>query len=851
MKSTNWSPTVAVLVACGVSQAFAETTINNADDARSPQVEEVLILASYTPMENATDIERQNAEIIDAVDADQLAKFGDSNVASAAKRVAGVAINDDKYVVLRGLDGRYVSATLNGNLMPTTDPLRREVQLDLFPSNILKNIQIQKSYSVDLPGTTTGGSLGMYTKGLPDELTTKLSFSAGYNFDVTGADIVSYEGSGTDWLTYDDGLRDLPGEVDDRYDGVSGSSANVCDGFGCDISFADAGRLGQQFPTTYDVEYKSASPNWSVGLSHGNRFETQKGSFGYYASAYLGNKTTARLDAKFESGDQSGTYNRSKESAKLGGYLVLGFEDNFDGEWLSKTILLRQSENVTKLEEGYNNYSEQFYEEAVLRWNERQFLSQQFSGKHYVFSSHEIEWRAAVSQSTMDEPDRKTWTRSDDRLISHLTERRFSDLSEDSSDFGLSYLLPVDFSVNVSSTFKGGFLYNKRDREWNIARFRFVNHPAVNALQPLDLTQPVNDILSPENLECRDVGGELCAAYFYLQKSTERTDTFESNIETTAYYLNSETTIGSTWKVVAGVRQESNSMELTYPYRVSANESDDSIDEDDLLPALSLSFTPSDYWQFRLSASQTISLPGVVEKSEASLLDPETDKRIFGNPDLETATIDNYDLRAEYYFDDGGSISLAIFAKSISNPIEKTLADASGSSADGYTFNNVETADLSGVELDFNKVLFETNSIAMDLAGNLSFIESEVSLDDASLATEGADAQGRDLQGQSPFLANAMFSLEHLASQQQVNLVANYFDDKIYAVGKGTFVGNEMEKGRTTLDLNYSKTFLNESVVKVKLSNILNSKTERVKDGSITESYSEGVELQASYSYAF
>ncbi len=854
MKSTNWSPTVAVLVACGVSQAFADSaTADATTDSAAPMVEEMMVLASYTPMENATDVERQSSEIVDAVDADQLAKFGDSNVAAAAKRVAGVSINDDKYVVLRGLDGRYVSATLNGNLMPTTDPLRRDVQLDLFPSNILKNIQIQKSYSVDLPGTTTGGSLGMATKGLPDERVTKLSVSGGYNFDVTGSDIVSYEGSGTDWLTYDDGFRDLPAEVNSAYDGTSGYPVNVCDGFGCDVSFEDAGRLGQQFPTSYNIENKSASPDWSVGVSHGNRIESGLGSFGYYASGYLGNKTSARIDAQFSTGDKIGTYNRSKESAKLGGYLVLGFEDNHDGEWLSKTILLRQSENVTKVEDGYNNYSEQNYKQATLRWNERQFLSQQFSGKHFFFSTHELEWRAAVSQTTMDEPDRKSWTYSENRLITSSSERRFSELTEDSNDFGLSYLMPVDFSTNISTAFKAGYLYNTRERSWDIARFRFVDHPAVNALPPIDKTLTPDELLSPENLECRDVGGELCAAYFYLQKSTVSTDSFNSDIETTAYYFNTETTFGSAWKLVAGVRQEDNFIELYYPYRNSSDPARDysTLDVSDTLPALSLSFTPSDYWQFRLSSSQTISLPGVIERSEASLLDPETDTRIFGNPDLQPATIDNLDFRVEYYFDDGGSISLALFNKTINDPIEKTLENASGSAADGYTFNNATSADLSGVEIDFSKVLMETGSIAIDVGGNMSFIESEVTLDAASLALEGADAQGRELQGQSPFLFNAQVGFEHLASQQQVNLLVNYFDDKIFAVGKGIYVDNEYESGQVSLDLTYSKTFLNESVVKVKLSNILNSETERTQNGAVTESYKEGTELQIGYSYSF
>src|SRR5690606_9928416 len=104
--------------------------------------------------------------------------------AGALKRVAGVDVNDGKYAVVRGLDGRYISSTLNGDLMPTTDPLRRDVQLDLFPANILGSIQIQKSYTADMPGDTTGGSIGMATRNAPDERVHQISLAAGYNFHL-------------------------------------------------------------------------------------------------------------------------------------------------------------------------------------------------------------------------------------------------------------------------------------------------------------------------------------------------------------------------------------------------------------------------------------------------------------------------------------------------------------------------------------------------------------------------------------------------------------------------------------------------------------------------------------------
>ncbi|TVZ38058.1 TonB-dependent receptor-like protein [Alteromonadaceae bacterium 2753L.S.0a.02] len=852
MKLINWSPSVAVFFACSMSQAIADTANQNTtadlDIKTTANLEEMMVLASYTPMENSTDVERQDSEIVDAIDSDQLEKFGDADVAAAVKRVAGVSIQDDKYAVVRGLDARYISSTLNNNLMPTTDPLRRDVQMDLFPSNILGGIQIQKSYSADMPGDSTGGSIGMATKDLPDELITKLSGSLGYNFDVTGNDIVTYEGSGSDWLTYDDGLREVPSDVESTFQGSDGSvNIQTCDfdDPSCDITNERNAALSQQFPVIYNVKTESASPNWGLGVSHGNRFDKSFGSIGYYGALSLKNKTSARIDAVKDNPDEVSTYERSKKTSRLNGYFVFGLEDNHDGEWLSKTIWLRQAEDTTRVESGLSTYDDRYYDEATLRWNEREFFAQQFSGKHFFFTTHELEWRVGLSNTTMYEPDRRTWLYIGGQFLPRSTERRFSDLSEDGTDFGVSYLFPVDFSASVSTAFKAGYLYNKKDRNWKQSRYSF--EPGINGM-PTDRTTDVETQLSLDN---------LAGMNYRLAKKTDIYDTFAADVEVNAFYLNTETTIADSVTLVVGVRQEAFTQVLGYPNEPESSTTADPVDNGDIdeskaLPAVSINYAIGDNWQVRASASQTLSYPGVVEKSKASLYDPDTDEQIFGNPNLVVAEIDNYDLRGEYYFEDGGSITLALFSKSITNPIEKALPDGSGSAVDGYTFRNSKSADLVGVELDFSKVLMETSSIALDLGGNVSVIESEVDLDQRSIDLEGQDAVGRKLQGQSPLLANLHFGFEHFASQQQVNLLVNYFDDKIHKVGRGA-IGNTVEKGRITLDLNYSVEFVNESKIDVKLANILNEATEYETDhnSKIIESYKEGMELSVGYSYKF
>lgn len=807
-----------------------------------PILEETKVLGTFVPMASTSDMERMSYAIVDAIDAEQLKRFGDSSVASAIARVAGVSVNDDKYAVVRGLDGRYISSTLNGNLMPTTDPLRRDVQLDLFFSNIIGSIEIQKSYTADMPGDTTGGSIGMNTKDVPDEYINELSGSLAYVTDVTGEDIVTYEGSDTDWLTWDDGLRELPAEVNQVYSAYVGPdnySPNTCDISGCDISYEESARLAQQFPVIYNLQTKQAAPDYSLGYALGNKADIGLGELGYYGSFSLSNSTSNRIDAFINDSTIDADYFRSKVSSAMGGYLVVGLEDNRDGEWTSKTIFLRQADDITRYEDGYNAEEENDYQEAILYWVEREFIGQQFFGDHMFADKHNLKWRLGFSESSLLSPDRRTWRYNGGVFIATAVERRYSELSEDGLDLGVDYNVSLDLSDSVSTDLSAGYLYNNRDRTWYLARFSFRQGQGG---QVSDLTQGPEWQLSYENLE---------AQHYQLRKSTTNTDSYLADVETNAFYVNSVTNFDNGLSIIAGVRSEENVQTLSYPFGDPANNIEDVLDESDSLPSIALSYDLDDAWKFRTSFSQTLSRPGVIERSRASMYDPETDEQIFGNPDLISANIDNLDVRIEYYFGDGGSASLAAFNKVIENPIEKTVPDGSGSALDGYTFRNAVEAELNGVELDFNKQVFDGNTWAILAGGNIAYISSEVTLDEDSLRLEGEISQGRELQGQSPFLVNLQIGIDHLPSAQSFTILLNSFDDKIYKVVLGEGLENVLEVGRTSLDFAYEKEFENASKITFRIKNMLDEPVEYSQNGNIIEGYSRGTALSLKYTHQF
>jgi len=259
-------------------------------------IEEVLTLGSYKPSDSSLGLERFSTEVVDAIDTETMARFGDGNVAAALTRLAGVAVTGGQYANVRGLDGRYIASTLNGFLMPTTDPLTRDVQLDIFPSGILKNIQVQKSYSADMPGNTTGGALQINTRGLPDERGGKFKFKIGGNTEVTGKEILSHTGSTTDWLTYDSGLRSLsPAVLQVTENGLEDIRINDSGDEGTFTS-QTAPAFAVAFEDNYNVKSDKALPEFDIGLSYGDISDT--GIIGYYASLGYSYDASARRDAQ-------------------------------------------------------------------------------------------------------------------------------------------------------------------------------------------------------------------------------------------------------------------------------------------------------------------------------------------------------------------------------------------------------------------------------------------------------------------------------------------------------------------------------------------------------------------------
>lgn len=803
--------------------------------------------------EFSSEMEREAVTVMDILSEDDLKRTGDSNVAGLIQRVTGVSVVDSKFAVVRGLAGRYISSTLDGGLLPSTDFLRRDVPLDLFPSAILGGIQIEKSYRPELPGDTTGGLIGMLAKGVPDEKVNELSISIGWNSEVYGKDTLTYDGGDRDWLGLDDGTRELPSVIDDATDFGRESLPSVCPPPpltipGC-VPPQELASFGKSLPNIYAVDSEDGSFGYGFSYGYGNRFPMSSGEFGFYAALDYSRDAEFRNQAEKEHLTREGgngflltereLYSRASNKVDVTGYAVFGYESDSMWQWDSKTFWLRKTSDVVRSSATQDLAEGKLFEDTVLQWTEQELLAEKLSGEVEwgEAGQHTLDGHVGIARSSRYEPDKREYTYENGVLVPSRMFRKYSMLEEDSVDFGLDYQWQMEGASIFYPTFKAGVYGVRKERAFESARFGFTIDSSV------DRSLPVESIMIEANFD---------ADLVRLRSQGLTTDYFDSTDDMDAVYISSETDIGNDFSLLLGGRMEQATQTVVYP---QGNPSDaiTPLETDDVLPAAMVTWRVLENLQIRTGYSKTLSRPGLVERSNTQFYDPDTDEKIIGNPNLINSEIDNFDLRFEYYFSEEENVTLAAFHKDIKDPIEKTVPEGV---REGYTFRNSQAATLSGVELDAKKIFVDNGSLYFFVAGNISYIDSEVSLDDDTARLEGIQGrprQHRSLQGQSEHLANLQFGFDHFDYGHSLTLLVNHFGDRINRVDNVSR-GDEIEQGRTLLDVIYRYEMENGLAFKFKVHNLLDEEIVFKSEGErqiSAESYKDGMDVAFSVSASF
>lgn len=808
------------------------------------EVREAIVVDEGGQFEAAAE-RRESAQVSDSLSAEQISRAGDSDAASALKRAPGLTVVEGKHVYVRGLGERYSSTLLNGAQVPSPDPTRRVVPLDLFPTEVLKGMVVQKTYSANLPAEFGGGAILLRTRGVPEDFFLRTSVTLGYTDGTTGSDGLRYDGGRRDWTGEDRGTRDAPSV------------------FGVDRLPTDPAALqaaGRELAAQgYSTRRDNLSPNGGFGLGIGDafRFGDSDVSLGYvaalrYAHAWDDTTETRRSYSLFqgrllpaEDFERRST-ERSIDGSAFG---VLGLKVGGDHAVDLTFTRLRQTTDEVKVDEGVLG-SGNIDRLTTLEWIENGLDTVQLAGQHRFpqFGGLELDWQATDAEASRYAPNARSYRFTydeglDDFVFESFNQQRFEQLRDDASDYGFGLRKAFRIADAVDMSVHGGAARMERDRDSSIRRFRFSGRrPAGNIFDFEDLLQPGN--IGPDGLR--------------LEEGTLASDAYTASQKLDARYL----MLDAHWRALRlnlGLRREDMLQTVTTvrPFDPNATPIVGLLDSTDNLPSGALTWAYSDRAQVRLAYSTTLSRPDIREQSPANFVDPLLDVRVQGNPNLKQAEIENIDLRWEYYFSNLESFSVALFSKKFDNPIELVSTPASG---ELLALDNADSATNIGIEFDLYASLGSLGASEslpgflrrvpwedLYVGANYARIDSEIDLGDPGIQTNTV----RPLQGQSKYVGNLSLSYLHPEGRTEAQLSYNVFGERISRVGING-LPDVYEQPFNQLDLTLSQALPWQGFfVKLRLRNLLDPEARFEQGGEATRAYRKGREAAISVEWKF
>lgn len=833
-----------------ISIATAVSSSVMAQSIVQPKIEEIAVIGQFVP-----DEKRGTSAVANVVGSEQFTRSGDANIAESLKRVAGLSTVGGKFVFIRGLGERYSTTLLNGAILPSPEPVNRVVPLDLFPTSILDSVLVQKTYSAQYPSEFGGGVMQLRTKKSTDEFFWNISSTVGLEDNVNFANGFSVPGGSRDWAGMDDGFRAIPDPLAEATAG--GQELRPFSPFlGVGVPADELQTIGRSLRNQYNPDFDSLPANYSFQSTLGNFHELgDSGAKVNYLAAinYSNSWDTDRIER-----------NSYKNSSTAEGGLEIEDDLDFVGTEHSVDISaivtagldINENHNIRftsttlrKTDDRVNELTGDLAAENIVRINEieyieRELMSNQLQGDHYFpdFNELVVNWRYSDVTATRDVPDNRRYRYdllNDEYIFSTRADgnvRRFMGLEDNASDFGLDATMVFYGPANSVITTKAGYVANEKVRDSEIRRYTFFDRGRLAQDQNL-LQQDLETIFAPENISPDG---------FELRELTRPTDNYFANNESEAFYLEGEINFDDRLRLMLGARNE------TFEQRVETFDLFDanqpriaSQESDDILPAFSATFINNDH-QFRVAYSETLSRPDFRELSQAAFTDPVTGREVIGNPDLEIASITNYDFRWEWYFGFNDYMSFGLFYKQFELPIESTVQ---AGPIQQQTFSNAESAENQGAEFEFYKRLDFLGGRWEDfyVQGNVSFIDSTVEIreQDQGVLTNTS----RPLQGQSDWLFNAQVGYEPY-SGVTATLLYHYFGERIAEVGTSG-APDLIEQPFGELNFVYIHEFADSWRLNAKLKNIMNERSEIRQGGFITTGFYQGRTASVQLDYTF
>ncbi len=814
--------------------SLTQVTVQLEEIAVSGEVERGTVAAALDEQRNAT-------QIVNAITAEQISKSPDSDAGAAIQRVSGISVQDGKYVTARGLGDRYTTASLNGSRIPSPEPEKKVVPLDLFPAALLEGVTTTKTFTPDQAGDFSGAQVNIKTKEFPTNRTITFSVGTGVNTRALGSDRDFAPRTNKDFVALGSQPRALPVEVAEA-----------------DFSQTPPPEVGNSlinsFRNVWSTKNRSGSPNASFGLSLGGTDRVFGQEIGYIASGSYGYSSDINYDAyrglalagangQAETSDlyagEQGRY-----SVLWGGIMNLTTNVGSHSKFSINNSYNRTMDNEGRYEEGRSENLATELQLQRLRYVERAVFATQVTGLHALGRRHQVEWAGSYSDIQRKEPDRSEMVYSIDRtsgqpvyswygISNEAAVRTFGDLDEQSVEGKLDYTLFLGAADGRASVKVGGLLRNTQRDAINDVYSISLN----SSLTPAELQ------LAPEQIfDGRYTSGDQSVLRI---SPLSQAGSYDADETIASGYAMLTVPLGARLSLVGGARVENWDL-MVHAFPATGGALDVPRNQTDVLPALALTYRLRDNQNLRFAASRTLNRPDYRELVEILQRDVIGGDNLFGNRNLERATVDNFDLRWEFFPTPAEVLSVSFFAKSFDKPIERVYQATSGTRI--ITPVNAKSATNLGVELEARKNLGFLSNALNSFVGfaNLTVMNSEVDID-----TEGVSVtdQNRRMVGQSPYVVNLGTTYTSGSGAWSATVLYNVVGPRITEAGEIP-LPNVEEKPRHMVDLSLRFPVAPALTGKLDARNLLDAPYRRFQGDVVRERYLTGRVFSLGFTWA-
>ena len=631
--------------------------------------------------------QKKAIEIKESIGAQELGKIGVTDAATATTKISGVTASEASgEVYVRGLGDRYLATTLNGLTVPSDDIDKKNIDLGLFPTRVLQNVSISKTYSASGTADEASGAINVATRELRGSSEFSIRASGGVNSNVAKSGV---------W----DNFKVSPNSKNTNY-GFYSQNLNTQEL----ITQQGWNTLQQDAPLDYKYSIaagKRIKEKLSVFFtaSHERSFEYREGVFRQFRSNFIDDTIT---DAT--------TYRKEVVNTAL---LDLTFLANEKNKIKSSTFFVNKL--TEEVFEGGRNGAATIFEETAPSEGLFQFIRDQNTkqtrllvtqllGTHRLSEKNTLDWAAGYNLLSADEPNRiRNEVNWDPNNVEPDFDVQFGRNGGFQQRKSSQEIEDIEFNGIVKDVhqliddeektlkLEVGASYRTKERDFS-SQFVGVEETSTNAVNPTSI-----DNLGASFRQSYFDAGLLEINLLGSNANGERKDIYLGNLESTAAYVDLNYGINK-WNFDLGLRYQIDDISVNYDIgnlnpRTGLSEQD----YNNLYPSLNIKYAVNDQQALRFAFSKTITLPEFKEIAPFNYVSP-TGQITRGNPDLIASTNLNFDLKWEYFPSAGQLVSVAAFYKDITDPINRVRER--GSAGIFSYFNSGEKAEIFGLEAE-------------------------------------------------------------------------------------------------------------------------------------------------------